>query len=97
VTRVRFHPEARAELRAAVQFYETQARGLGRDLALQVRAVVDRLADLPASGSPAEGEVRRAILMRFPFSVVYRVSDEGIQVVAVMHQRQQPGYWRSRT
>lgn len=60
--RVRFHPQARAELRAAVQFYERAARGLGRELALEARAAIGRIADLPESGSPdAEEGVRRAL------------------------------------
>jgi hypothetical protein len=37
-----FHPEAFEELRAAVRFYEEQRRGLGRELTLEVQAVVDR-------------------------------------------------------
>jgi hypothetical protein len=37
---IRFHPEARAELRAAVEFYEQQAPGLGRDLVGEVRVVL---------------------------------------------------------
>ncbi len=93
---VGFHPEALAELRAAVEFYEGEQRGLGRELALEVRAVLDRLVEWPQSGALEKAEVRRALLARFPFTIVYRVEDDRIDVVAVMHQRQRPGYWRGR-
>ena len=33
---------------------------------------------------------------RFPCSVVYRVDGDLIRIMAVMHQRQRPGYWRNR-
>jgi hypothetical protein len=33
---------------------------------------------------------------RFPFAVIYRHDDRMIQVIAVMHLKRQPGYWRSR-
>jgi toxin ParE1/3/4 len=32
----------------------------------------------------------------YPFSLVYRVRDSEIQVIAVAHGRRHPGYWRSR-
>jgi len=41
-------------------------------------------------------EVRRALLRRFPFAVVYFVSGGEIHVVAVPHSRQSPGYWLHR-
>ena len=93
---IRFHPEARAELRAAVEFYEQQAPGLGRDRVGEVRVVLERLGEWPQSGAPEEDEVRRAILARFPFTVVYTVGTDSIDIIAVMHQRQRPGYWRGR-
>ena len=43
--RVGFHPEARAELRAATQFYERERRGLGREFAREVHAVLERLPE----------------------------------------------------
>lgn len=33
---------------------------------------------------------------RFPYSLIYLVEDDLIRIVAVMHQRQRPGYWRNR-
>lgn len=93
---VRFHPDARAELRAAVSFYEGEAPGLCRDLPTEVRVVIDRLDERQDSGSPVEPDVRRALLARFPFTVVYLISRTSIELVAVMHQRQRPGYWRDR-
>ena len=94
---IRLHPEARHELRAAVLFYEGEARGLGRDLLQEVRAAVSRLAEWPASGSPDGSDIRRVVLARFPFTVVYQVQGETLEIIAVMHQRQRPGYWKDRT
>ena len=94
---VRLHPEARAELRAAVAFYRQQAPGLGAELVAEMRVVFDRLAAMPSSGSPAESETRRALLARFPFSIVYHESEHEVEIIAVMHQRRRPGYWKYRT
>jgi plasmid stabilization system protein ParE len=94
---IRFHPAARQELRAAVLFYEGEATGLGRDLLQEVRAALSRLAEWPASGTPDGSDIRRVVLARFPFTVVYQVLGDALVIVAVMHQRQRPGYWKDRT
>ncbi len=94
---LRFHPAARQELRAAAVFYRDESPGLGREFVRQVRIVLERIGEWPESGSPeGEKEIRRASLRRFPITIVYRPGSEAIEIVAVMHQRQRPGYWRDR-
>jgi toxin ParE1/3/4 len=39
---------------------------------------------------------RKYLLRRFPYAVIYRVTDEAIEVVAVAHGRRRPGYWKTR-
>jgi toxin ParE1/3/4 len=39
---------------------------------------------------------RRCLLRRFPFSIVHRVSESNILIVAFAHGRRRPGYWRNR-
>ena len=74
-----------------------RSRDLGREFVQEVRVVLTRIAEWPASGSPHEDDVRRVVLARFPFTVVYQILPDRIEVIAVMHQRQLPGYWRGRT
>ena len=33
---------------------------------------------------------------RFPFEIIYEVSEELLTVIAIMHQRRHPDYWKSR-
>ena len=93
---VRFHPAARTELLAATRFYRVEAAGLGRALASEVRSALERISVFPESGSPDGEDLRKVFLDRFPFTLVYRVRGDEIEVLAVMHQRQRPGYWRTR-
>lgn len=93
---LRFHPEAREELRSAALFYEQESPNLGRELVREVKTVLDRVREWPESGSPDERDARRVVLARFPFAVIYQLREGVIEVVAVMHQRQKPGYWRDR-
>jgi toxin ParE1/3/4 len=98
VIRLEFHPSARDELRAAVRFYRQESPGLAWALMGEVRSALDRVREFPQSGSPSSvaAGTRRVFLDRFPFTLVYREQPDAIEILAVMHQRQRPGYWRSR-
>jgi toxin ParE1/3/4 len=39
---------------------------------------------------------RKFLLRRFPYAVVYRITESAIQVIAVAHGRRRPSYWKSR-
>ncbi|HWH78122.1 MAG TPA: type II toxin-antitoxin system RelE/ParE family toxin, partial [Candidatus Binatus sp.] len=39
---------------------------------------------------------KRYLLRRFPYAVIYRITDATIQVIAVAHGRRRPAYWRKR-
>ena len=93
---VEFHPGARDELIAAARFYEAQAPGLGRDFIHTVRRTYEQLPEAPASGPPFGRHLRRLLIPKFPYGLLYRVEAERIYIVAVMHLHRRPGYWRSR-
>ncbi len=40
--------------------------------------------------------VRRSLLKKFPYAVVFIVMAEEIRILAVAHGRRRPGYWRAR-
>ncbi|MBI2994132.1 MAG: type II toxin-antitoxin system RelE/ParE family toxin [Gammaproteobacteria bacterium] len=80
----------------AARFYERETEGLGADFLDDVQRAIDRLRDNPRLGLTITTELRRSLLSRFPFSVIYAVEPEGLLIVAVAHQRRRPGYWRGR-
>jgi len=43
-----------------------------------------------------EHDVRRCLVNRFPFGVLYSVEPTSIFVIAVMHHRRRPDYWKNR-
>ena len=66
--RIRFRPEARAEIREARSWYESRAAGLGRVFLGEVDAVIASIQVFPQMfGAVTDDEqVRRALLRRFP-------------------------------
>ena len=39
------------------------------------------------------GRARRYVFPRYPFSLVYILRDDDVEIVAVAHGRRRPGYW----
>jgi len=95
--RIEFHPEALAEFRAAAEYYEKQQRDLGRRFINAVESAIAHVADSPASWRIVEDDVRRYLTKVFPYAVLYSIEDGYVLIVAVMHCRREPGYWRNRT
>lgn len=94
-------PEAEQELGDAIAWYEEAQPGLGAALIGEVDRVVERLLQedavgFRAVGVPPELEVRRVILDRFPYSVVYMEHASTVHVIAFAHHRRRPGYWAER-
>ena len=95
--RVLFHPEAEAEMTAAARWYEERAPGLGAALLDEVEAAIARIAASPEAWSIVTDDIRRHVLHRFPFGVLYRVRSDQVFVLAVMHLHREPHYWEHRT
>lgn len=43
-----------------------------------------------------EGELRRRLVRRFPFGILYRIDPEEIVIIAIAHLHRKLGYWRKR-
>ncbi len=93
---VLFHPEAEEEFIAAARFYEEHAEGLGRQFITEVQHTIERIVAHPESGARFSRDLRRMLVERFPYAVLYRAEAEQILLVAVMHLHRRPGYWRRR-
>ena len=91
-----FHPEAEAEFADAALFYESRVVGLGRLFSAEVQRIVSLIREYPDAGAAVRLPVRRTLVDRFPYAIVYRRDRESILVLAIAHQRQRPGYWRRR-
>lgn len=98
---VRFHPEALAELRANVAWYEDRGAGLGDRFEAAVDKVIDTAVEWPESGAIWPGwdsipVVRSRRVAGFPYRLVYLVQPAELVVLALAHDKRLPGYWRDR-
>lgn len=95
--RARLDASAKAELRDAVLWYiEEYGTLAAKALQAEVRRVVTRLGENPRLWAEFEPGLRRALLSKFPYSLIYTIDVDCIRIFAVAHQRRKPGYWRDR-
>lgn len=92
-----FHPEARAEYLAAIQYYNEITPDLGPGLLAEVEQAIEFAARMPLAGVLVTQNIRRVVLRRFPYLLFYQIVGDEFHVVAVSHHRRRPGYWRHRT
>ncbi len=92
-----FHPDVQAEVDDAYQWYEQQRAGLGDEFLEALETVYQRLQATPEMHQILLRDVRRALLRRFPYSVYYRFHGDGVEVIAVQHQRRNLAAWKSRS
>lgn len=91
-----FHPEAQEEFDKAIGYYENIASGLGYDFALEVHSAIKRSIELPKAWVILDGEIRRSLVRRFPYGVLYSEEPDGIFILAVMNLHRDPEYWKKR-
>ncbi|MBK7024596.1 MAG: type II toxin-antitoxin system RelE/ParE family toxin [Sulfuritalea sp.] len=95
--RVIFSPEARTEFDDAVRYYDQQRQGLGDELRGEIRDFLPRLKRSPLTFPAERGDIRRLILARFPYKLLYSVETDHVYVIALAHRRRAPDYRVDRT
>ena len=92
----RFLHPAEEEMAEASLFYEGASSGLGNDFLDDVQRIIERLREHPYLGQTVAPNLRRTLLHRFPFSIIYSVETDAILIIAVAHYGRRPGYWQNR-
>ena len=92
-----FNRLAEHELAEAAEHYDKEALGLGERFLEEVRYSASMLQRFPYAGPRVSGTTRRLIFPRFPYSLIYKVYDDRIRILAVAHQSRHPRYWIGRT
>lgn len=94
---VKFHTESIKEIENAVIFYKEKEKGLHIRFLDALEDAVRRISQRPEMYRIIEGEIRKCRIPRFPFGLIYKTAKNQIVIVAVMHIRRKPGYWKKRT
>lgn len=96
MTAVFFHPAADAEVIAAATYYEDQQEDLGKRFLSSIEDGLARIRINPHLYPQIDGDVKRCLTRTFPFGILFRDRGDRIEIIAVMHLRRKPAYWKER-
>ena len=88
-----FSKLASLELEDAIAFYETELAGLGFRFKEEIKSSILRIKEHTEAWSIERGEIRKALLHRFPYKILYAIEKEKIIILAIAHQHRKPNYW----
>ncbi len=94
---IEFHSEAAEEVVATIKWYQARSPAVAEAFARELERAIQKILDAPERWPRDSTGLRRLLLHRFPFSVVYRVEVQCVKVIAVAHAHRRPRYWLSRT
>ena len=95
--RVEFHPSTVDDVNEAASHYGRARTGLGAEFRAEIEAVVDRIARDPSQFPIVETHIRRCIVHRFPYSVLYRiVGTDLVRILVIRHHRRHPQFGLNR-
>jgi plasmid stabilization system protein ParE len=97
MTRVSFHRLAERELNDAMLYYESESRGLGVRFLDEIERYIEAILKNPNAGKRVRGPVRRRILRKFPYGILYSVKVHEIRILAIMNLKRRPTYWVGRS
>lgn len=90
-----FRRAAKREMDESIAWYEAQRAGLGIEFAVEVETFLLRIAEAPEQFPRIRGEIRRAVLQRFPYNH-FLIESERIVILAVFHVKRNPGALKDR-
>jgi toxin ParE1/3/4 len=91
-----FHPEASREYLEAVAYYAEIQPDLGTRFDAEIQRLVREVNSDPQRFFRFRPPAQRALSRGFPYSIVYLEEHDRVWIVAVMHAKRHPDYWRSR-
>ena len=87
---------AEKEFAETIDYYNEQCPGLGYEFAAEVKNTFERIKSFPQAWPLISSRSRRCITNRFPYGVLYQVTQEFILVSAIMHLKRDPKKWQER-
>jgi len=95
--KIEYHPDIEAELAEIRAYYNEKSQGLGDEFLDEFERHVLRVAAMPTRWMVVRGDIRRSLMKRFPYVILFRMVDSGtIRVTVVKHERRHPAYGLQR-
>lgn len=91
-----FHPEAEKELLEATNYYNECQDKLGIEFAKETYKSIKNILLFPKAWTPLSSNTRRYLINRFPYGIIYQITEKEIFIIALMQLNRKPKYWEDR-
>jgi plasmid stabilization system protein ParE len=91
-----FHSEAADELDESFRYYENEYPGRGHRFVKKVEECARRICRYPELGTEELPDIRRMVVDRFPYKIIYMLHNGIVVILAVAHSHRMPVYWKKR-
>ncbi|HEY8022904.1 MAG TPA: type II toxin-antitoxin system RelE/ParE family toxin [Thermoanaerobaculia bacterium] len=95
-SRLGFHPEAVLEVEEARSWYEQRSLAAAVGFEAELAHAVDQVSLAPSRWPRYRAGTRRYVFRRYPYSLIYTVEDDRVEILAVAQDKRRAGYWISR-
>lgn len=93
---INYHPDAIDELINAAKFYESNQVNLGCRFLDAVDISLATIRKNPLLWPSDKLGRRKCIIRKFPYLLIYKLSDKFVYILAVAHTSKKPDYWELR-
>lgn len=94
---VRLTRLAEADVEGILSWYRERGHDLGDHFLGALERCLESIERSPLAFAKAHGDIRRALLRRFPYCIFYMVSQQEIVVLACVHGHRDPETWKGRS
>lgn len=90
------HPEALLELQDAARYYESKSPNLGVEFLAEFEASMQRIEESPTRFALVNTRTRCCSMIRFPYGIFYRLSEDHARIIVIRHHSRDPEYGMDR-
>jgi plasmid stabilization system protein ParE len=91
-----FHRAAQQEYIRDAKYYAKASFELGARFFDEIERLIQEIRQDPERYPVFDLPIRRHFSTVFPYAVLYVVQPDRVLIIAVMHMKRRPGYWRKR-
>jgi plasmid stabilization system protein ParE len=91
--RIEYHPDLEKDLTEVRSYYNDRSPGLGDEFVDEFERQVLRIAAMPERWMIVRSDVRRALMKRFPYVILFRIlGEDAVRITVLKHERRHPAY-----
>jgi len=94
--RIILSPDVEADIKAVELWYRRKAPSVGFRFRTELRLMLRLIAQFPYAFPVITGDVRRALMKAFPYSLYFALKNDTVAVIALFHQHRRPTFDSTR-